>query len=292
MSASPSELKPSKAKLHKTELQVSAHDQVASLVVALLIVVGFFTTTMFLLWLTTRVHSGKIQGPVEYLEDLGEQGEDSLGEADDLEPPGVEELPDVEQPQLSDTLQAVTDVVSNQVAVLDALQGSSALMGKGSGLGDRRKRGTGSGGIRPERKINYITTSIEAYADQLDYFQIELGVLRRGSDTLDYASQFSAERPTNRTATKEEESRSFFLWTGANPLVDLDRKLLEKAGLQLGNGVIIQFWPKDSWQLLLHAEKDYAEAAGFARSSVRRTIYSVNAVKSGYEIVVTDQAYR
>jgi len=280
------------AKSHKTELQVSAHDQVASMVVALLIVVGFFTTILFLLWLTTRVNSRQLTPPVEYLEGLGESGENALGMAEDLEPPGVDELPDVEQPQLSDTLQAVTEVVSTQVAALDALQGDSVLMGKGNGLGDRRQqRAGGSGGKRPERKINYITNSKEAYAKQLDFFRIELGVMRHDSDLLDYAANFSQPQPTIRIGTKDVEKRSFFLWTGSDPLAELDEGLLQDAGIQIADGVILQFWPEDSWQLLLHAEKNYAEAASYEWPSVRRTIFGVKTVKHGFEIFVMEQAY-
>ena len=282
-----------KPKRRQSELQVSAYDQVASSVVALLIVVGFFTTTLFLIWLTTRVYSRQMTRPVEYLEDLGESGENALGMAEDLEPPGVDELPDVEQPQLSETLQAVTNVVSTQAAVLDTLHGDSSLVGKGSGLGDHRTKGPGGiGGKRPERKINYITTSEEAYARQLDFFKIELGVFRHESDMLDYAAKFSQAQPTTRHGPKGEEKRDYFVWTGNDPLAELDQQLLEKAGIRIGQGVILQFWPEDSWQLLLHTEANFAEAADQERTSIRRTDFGVKTTKQGFELFVMDQAYR
>ena len=283
-----------KPKSHKSDLQVSAYDQVASMVVALLILVGFFTVTLFLLWLTTRVYSQKLNRPVEYLEDLGESGENALGMAEEFEPPGVQELPDVEQPQLSDTLQAVTDVVSTQAATLDILQGNSSLMGKGSGLGDHRKIGPGGiGGKRPDRKINYITSSEKAYSRQLDFFKIELGVMRHDSESLEYAANFSQAQPTTRSGPKRDEKRNFFLWTDNDPLAELDWQLLEKANIRIGQGVILQFWPEDSWQLLLHAEADHAKVADLDRTSVRRTDFGVKTTKKkGYELFVMDQTYR
>ena len=95
-------------------LKVSAHDLVSSWLVALLIVIGFAVTILFLLWLTTRVYVQQRPVPVDVLDDPG--GSDNFGVGEDLEPPGVEELPDVEEPQIAETIQAVTDAVSSVAA--------------------------------------------------------------------------------------------------------------------------------------------------------------------------------
>jgi hypothetical protein len=278
---------------NNTELQVSTHDRVASLILALLVVVGFFTTVLFLVWLTTRVYAHQISAPVEYLEDLGESGYNALGSAEELEPPGVEELPDVDQPQLTDTLQAVTDVISTQSATLEAMEGTSSLMGKGRGLGDHRGRGTGgAGGRRPDRKINFITTTLEAYATQLDFFKIELGVLRPGTDSIDYARNLSQSTPTTRVGKANEEERNYFLWTSEQTLAELDEQLLAKAGINVGRGLILQFWPEEAWQHLLHVEADKAKLAKQERTSIRRTDFGVRSNRGGFELFVTDQRYR
>lgn len=276
--------------LENSELKVSAYDQFTSLLVALLIVVGFFVTILVLLWLTTRVYLRPQTVPVT-LEDFGEGGEDAMGVAEELEPPGVDELPDVTEPQVAETIEAITEAISTQEAALVAMDGNSNVMGKGSGLGDHRSAGPGGGGKRPERRINYITTSLEEYANQLDFFEIELGVMRAGNDRIEYASNLS-KSPVTRTGPVETEKRSFFLWRGNDPLAAFDRQLLEKAGIQVAGGVVIQFWSAPSWQLILHAEKDHAEASNFQRTSVRRSEFGVKPVGGRYEIFVMHQDYR
>ena len=190
-----------------TALKVSVHDLVSSWLVALLIVIGFAVLILFLLWLTTRVYVRQKPVPVEVLDDPG--GSENFGLADELEPPGVEELPDVNEPQLADTIEAITDAASTVAASEIASAGTHAEMGKGSGLGDRRAAGSGgSGRGGPERRINYITNTKGGYADQLDFFKVELGVIRPGDSTIHYAFNFGKAKPDVRSAPVADEKRS------------------------------------------------------------------------------------
>ena len=66
----------------KSELQVSAYDRYASMLIALLIVVGFAVVILFLLWLTTRVYA-KQELPKVLLDNFGDGA--PLGNAEDLE---------------------------------------------------------------------------------------------------------------------------------------------------------------------------------------------------------------
>ena len=273
-----------------TALKVSVHDLVSSWLVALLIVIGFAVLILFLLWLTTQVYVRQKPVPVEVLDDPG--GSENFGLADELEPPGVEELPDVNEPQLADTIEAITDAASTVAASEIASAGTHAEMGKGSGLGDRRAAGSGgSGRGGPERRINYITNTKGGYADQLDFFKVELGVIRPGDSTIHYAFNFGKAKPDVRSAPVADEKRSYFLWGDDEPMAEMDRSFLRDAGISIEGNIILQFWPPDSWQQLKVADALYAEANKRNLRTIRRTEFGVKPVGRGFEPVVLHQQY-
>ena len=55
MSSRPSSSQAEPGHLHGDLLKVSAYDRVASLLVALLVMVGLLVSVLFIIWLTTRV---------------------------------------------------------------------------------------------------------------------------------------------------------------------------------------------------------------------------------------------
>ena len=124
-------------------LSVSAFDRVASLLVALLVMVGVFVLMLFILWLTSRVWVRQEDIPVEFIEPLPAGG--TMGEGRDLEEPGEEEVEDLMEPQLEETLDAVTEAISTQRATLESLEGEARSSAKGSGGGGS----PGAGGGRP-----------------------------------------------------------------------------------------------------------------------------------------------
>ena len=94
----------------KTELKVSAYDQVSSMLLAMIMMVGFFVTLMFLVWLTTVLIFGRAPIEVEYIEEIAGRGEHAEGYERDLEEPGEEELDELIEPQLEAALVDEEDV--------------------------------------------------------------------------------------------------------------------------------------------------------------------------------------
>ena len=269
----------------KSELQVSAYDRYASMLIALLIVVGFAVVILFLLWLTTRVYA-KQELPKVLLDNFGDGA--PLGNAEDLEPPGVEELPDVQEPQVADTLDAITELISSQARTYTTIR-PDQQSGHGSGLGSKHGTGMDRGRRPPVRKINYSTKSLKSYATQLDYFKVELGVIQRGKLEIQYAFNLAQKEPDSRQGRSNNEKRPYFLWTGDEPMVELDKQLLRNTGIEPGNGIMLQFWPEPSWRQLLTAESLHAKANNRNLKSVRRTDFGVKPNRRGYEIVVLYQ---
>ena len=100
------------------ETAVSRYDILNGALVASIALVGFLTTMLFLIWLTTILEfKSESTGMVAYEEPFGDEKPE--GYEDDILEPGVEEFPEVEEPVLKDALEAVTDAVSSVRANLE-----------------------------------------------------------------------------------------------------------------------------------------------------------------------------
>lgn len=276
------------------ELEVSAYDNVSSLLVALLILVGFFVTIMFIIWLTTRVWFVDQPRPV-LVEELGGRGEIAEGIANELEEPGAEEIDELVDPQLKETMEAVTDVASTIAATLEAMQGNSAISGHGSGPGSSRAAGPGGDGTgknpRWERwKIRYPPLSEPAYRAMLDGFGIEIGCVGGGQSKIDIISNFSGGKPSHRQV--EEEDRLYFRQLGESENRSVDESLLQAAGVPTANRVIIHLYPPEVENDIAWAEKDRMDANSKTLNDIKSTVIGLQSAGAQYEFFVVDQTYR
>ncbi|MCO6455650.1 MAG: hypothetical protein J5I93_10185 [Pirellulaceae bacterium] len=279
----------------KLDLKVTSYDKVASLLISLIVMVGAFVGMLFAVWLTTVLVFAKASPPVELIEEPAGRGDHAKGYARDLEEPGLEELEELETPQLEATLEAVTDAVTSMAASLDSLHTDATVSGKGSGLGDSRKSGPGGEGEdiipRWERwQIRYASDSISKYAEQLDFFGIELGAAGGGVNQVDYARNFSRS-PVKRSGSSEAEKRLYMTWTSGE-LVEMDRQLLTRAGVPVQRRVTMQFIPKDTENRLALLELQHAEPQGKTVKNIRKTIFGVQGSSGRYEFFVMSQYYR
>lgn len=277
-------------------MKVSAYDRVSSLLVALLIVVGLFVGLMLLVWLT-QVISFRPHIPVVESLDLKGRGAAAEGIARDLEEPGLEEIPEME-PQLSETIEAVTDAISSQAAALQAFEGNAEQSGSGAGLGDSRGVGPGGEGdldAVPEwerLEARFTSSNLNDYVRQLDYFGIELGALDRSSPRVDYARNLSKAKPDSRSGTRDDENRAGRLYFihEKSALMEWDRLLLERAGVKTKDRILAQFYPPELRQELLRLES--ARMGGRSLAEVQKTVFAVRPKGAGLEFYVVEQTYR
>lgn len=276
-------------------LRVSIYDRVASLLVALLVIVGLLVFTLFLLWWAKRAMAANRPVEIKAVEEFGGRNEPIAGVGSELEEPGVEELAEVEQPQLADTLAAVTTAVTLQPATIDQLLGDADSVGQGHGLGDRSALGDGGDGSnsvipRWDRwEIRFSASQIEGYAKQLDFFGIELAAMGGGRNEVQYASRLSLDTPLKRTGQSENEQRLRFGWK-AGRLQDFDRQLLAKVGIDVANRVVVQFASAALEQELARQENE--RLAGRDLAEVRKTVFGVESVGAGYRLFVLRQDFR
>jgi hypothetical protein len=282
----------------KIRMAVSAYDRAASWVIALNILLGIAVGLALLVWLSHVItFRTDEQAKIEYIEAIAGRGDHAAGFERDAEPPGMEELADEIEPQVEQLLEAVTATVSTQATALDAIETPMSSNSPGTGLGDSRPPGPlGEGDNiipRGERwEIRYNANSVAAYAQQLDFFHIELGAVGGGQKQVDYAVNLRKAAPDKRQGPSDAEKRLYMLWTAGN-LRRFDQQLLRAAGVSTGGRIVVQFYPKAVEEQLFQLEMAHATANG--RSSpkqIKQTVFGVRRQGSGFEYFVVSQLYR
>ncbi len=286
----PAGITPLRARVEDYGLTVTPYERVASLVVALLILVGLFVAVLFLLWLTSRIFAST--EPVSItLEQIGEGG--GLGGDTELDTNTEEMVHEVEfeEPEFQDTIATIADAVATKAALLeDPTFRDQVGMMKGGPGGDGRSKGFGPG--RPGKPRHWEVVFLEGnttdtYARQLDYFNIELGVLLPGN-RVEYAKNLSKPAPDRRSGPADKEERYYLTWQKGG-LREADVELLAKAGIAPENRPIIKFIPRELEIQLMQLEK---QRAGKNEKRVRATYFAIRTKGSGYEFYVRDQTYK
>jgi hypothetical protein len=283
----------------EARLKVSAYDKVASMLIALLIVVGFLVLLLLGIWLTGRLLLAKTPIPVDWRRN-GSDIDHVPGFAHDMEEPGVEEIEELKDPQIESTLNDVEHLVRSQTSVLAAIE-SAAFSSRGNGGGNGK-------GIGPTRKtviddviphyerweIRFSTSGIETYARQLDFFKIELGAAGGGSANVDYAFNLVKSKPDRRLGEPEDEDRLYMSWRkDGGPIAAFDRQLMSRAGIDTQRRLVLQFYPKEIEELLWSLEAQEARKAGHTDpKEFLKTIFGVRSAGNGYEFYVVDQYFR
>jgi hypothetical protein len=153
----------------------------------------------------------------------------------------------------------------------------------GPGLGF----GPGDGGVPAEQRWSIVYNpgqTLEEYARQLDALGVEFAVVT-DSKQLVYVSHFSDPSPTKRYGSGQGDARLYFLWQGRGRKAT-DIALLQKAGVDVGDRVMLQFYPKPVEQQLAQLEVRYR---GRQPAEIRFTRFGVVATGNGYGFQVIAQ---
>ena len=277
-------------------LRVSAYDRVASMLLALLLLIGTMVLALLLLWLTSQIFAGQAVVPV-ILEEIG-SGDGPLGGSMELDAPTMEEIgqeTDLTDPELSDRLAAIADAVASKTALLEDPLLSEEMNpkrgggSKGDGRGGRIGSGTGSGTGRSRHwEVQFIKgNTLESYARQLDFFRIELGVLMPDNKVI-YAKDFTKTKPDRYTSPADKEQRYYLTWRRGG-LQAADSELLARAGISAKGKLILKFLPPDVETDMVQRERAYA---GRGADKVRKTLFGIRQDGGGYSFYVMQQEKR
>jgi len=278
--------------ISKYRLRVNAYDRVSSWLVSLLIISMLTVAGLLIVYFTRQFIVASKAIPVTPVEAARQPADVMMGLKQDPEPPGIEEAPDLLEPQLQDTLSAVADAVASRTALLsDESIDASASTAHGSGLGDVRQAGLDSQGEsrrEPSREIRFEPENLRQYAEFLDYFRIELGVLGRDNQ-IHYAYNLAKQVPDVRVGEPGGEDR-LYMNSALGRFAALDRRLAKNAGITDRGQIILQFYPPETQAILYDLER--REAAGRRPEEIRRTIFRVAPKGDEFEFSVDQQYYR
>ena len=284
----------------KRSLRTQKVDYVASLLMAAFVVIGLLVFLLFVLWLT-QTFTWKAGDIVIEEERIAGRGDHAAGFERDIEPPGAEEVEELSEPTLAETLEAVTEAASTVAASVDSIDSSSTSSTQGSGRGDSRPPGPlGEGDDivpRFERwELKFQAKGLRPYATQLDYYNIELACIGGGISTVDYATNLAGS-PQKRSGTSAEENklgRLYFMWRTDGPLKQFDSQLLSQAGVRTQGRQLLKFIPKELEDRLAQSEMKFAISKGHSTvKEIAKTIFESQTLPSGaFEFVVIEQYYR
>jgi hypothetical protein len=128
--------------------------------------------------------------------------------------------------------------------------------------------------------------SVKEYAQQLDYFKIEIGAVAKNG-TTEYISQVSARKPDKRLGDSTRDSRWRIGWKKGT-LDTADRALLSKAGVNAKDKQLLHFFPVEIQARLSQMERAYAKRDP---QEIKRTRFEIRpkAKENGYEFFITEQ---
>jgi hypothetical protein len=275
------------------ELTVNAYDRTATMIISLLVMVGMTVLGLLIVYFAKKTFPTKEPIPVVPREASSPNANQGIAEEPD--PPGMEEAPELDEPQLLDTLDAISEAASaKEVLLSDQVINAGAEASKGQGLGDKRSFGPGGDGVvervpRWERwKIRFEPESEQEFAQWLDFYKIEIGVLGR-DNLVHYAGNLSTGSPKVYEGEPKKEVRGYT--TAADgPMPRLTMELARNADIARHGSIVLLFYPFEGVEdLLWTIEEEYS--GGRDVNTIRQTVFTVLRDGGGYKFEVIDQKY-
>ena len=270
----------------EASLKPSLYERVSSFLFSLLVFTGIVVGFLGALWLTNRIWGGAPPvRPVTLVELPGGSLEGDTNVEEDIIDPAVQpELLEVET--IDQVVEDVVDVLSNQPVVADPETFQDPLATAEGPIGRRKfGHGPGTGGLPREERwlITYPPgQSLKEYAQLLDSFGIELGVIANGR--LYVLSNLSARKPQVRVVSPEEEKRLYLTWR-AGDRQKADLQLAKRAGIE-NPLAVIQLIPAPLEQKLAELERAYK---GLPPDRIISTQFKLRNRGQGWEFYVARQ---
>jgi hypothetical protein len=275
----------------ESSMRTNKVEQVSSLLISIAVMLALAVGALFLLFLLSMNWTRPQEMTLE-VERIAGRGENAAGTERDFDPPSVDEVEQLTEPALEQTMQMVNDAIA-AIASMDTIMASDAITGDRNGKGDSRPPGPEGEGVdgvhRGERwELKFTARDRKAYAGQL-------AAIGGGITSIDYATNL-AKSPKGRSGTRDQEKRLFFTYVTNNALMQYDKALLQAANVNIKERTVLKFIPKETEDQLAMAEKVYyidKRSKDFRISDIAKTIFECKASKSGkFEWVVIDQRYR
>lgn len=265
------------------------YDRTMSFMLALSALLGIAVIIMLGLWLSATVFQSRQAVPVK-MQPFGGGG---TSELDAIDPfvmgPGTES--DVQEQTLLQSFESITDLIQSKSALFSDASPIDDNLSESGRKGDGRSKGSSFGPSGPPRRWEIIFpdgNTLDEYAAQLDFFQIELGILLPNGE-IEYVSQLAARTPWKRKGRTKDEDR-FYLTLKKGDLEAAERELMKKADVDAANKLVIKFLAPEWENRLAALEK---ESAKERFEHIRGTCFAVRRQNngSGFEFYVLEQQF-
>ena len=283
-------------------MRVTRYDKISSGMMSVVIALIMVVIGIVAWWYNTRPAPESILVPLESIDDPGGFEDGAIDETLHVESP-EEEIPNaspveeaIDDQQIEEALDSVVELsdraTQQMQEVLSTDVETGGTPGSHQGTGSRPLgSGDGTGGLPREQRwfISFSEAqSIDIYAQQLDYFGIELGAVFPAKEELVYLSNLTRNPPSKRVVDNTDaEARLYMSWQGGQRKAT-DQKLFERAGVNTQGGFILHFYPQKTEQLLARLERSYANRSV---KEIRRTYFTVVRQGNGFSFAVTRQLY-
>lgn len=286
-------------------IKLTKYDVAVSTLITTATCAGLALMVMFFMWL-----SNLLPAPVSKKVVMLPAGDGGYEDGDPDATPNVESPEDATvDPSLANEETDVTELEEVTEQVLEVAENAAALVapneftdsrntgmpGSAEGTGGRPlgSGGPGRGGAKREQRwfVEFADSgNLASYAEQLDFFGIELGALFAADSRLVYLSNMQQAQPTMReirAAEGEAERRLFMNWAeGSEERRAADVELFRKATIDASQAAIMHFYPAATEENLATIEQEFD---GRTASEIRRTYFRVRRTGSGFEFYVQNQ---
>jgi len=285
--------------IDESSMRTNKVDQTSSLLLSLVVLIGLAVFMLGMLFFLRSISSSN--KPLILLPEPAGRGQNAEGFERDFDPPAADEVEQLTEPAVEQTLQMVTDAISTISASLESIESSMNTNNQGNGKGDDRQAGPEGEGERfvpiSERwELKFTARDRRSYAQQLESFKITVGAIGGGITTVDYVNAV-ASAPTKKSGTsKEFKNKLYFMSTTLNVLEQYEKQILTNSGVPIVGRQILKFVPKETEDLLARAEAEYfveKQKRTFRVHDIAKTVFECRQKKKGggFEFVVIDQRY-
>ncbi len=270
------------------DIRPDDYDRTSAFLTSLVILTATIVATGVMIWLMYQASPARKFDAVamDQAMDFGET--DQLkGVSDSFEIPGDQDFPEKETPQLERALELATQLPSRVEATLNRLHGEDSFT-TGGFLGGR--------GGDPQPKPNnpwkrwvfeYKSKDILEYKNQLDYFDIEIGVVSKTTERIDLISNVVKTAKVDQTVRRDEK-RVYFTHSSAT-FLRWDQKIAGEVGIgDLENRFMVQFLNKELTEKLTAMELKYAKEKGINLDNVSRTKFGFRAKDDEFEVYIIE----
>jgi len=284
--------------LASQRMRADGVDRVSSMLLAVLVMVGCAVAILFVLWVTQTQLIPKADTSYPAMKLVSSSA--SASSAWEFQVPSKDETIALDESSLQQLVEQVGLVELDAVTPnSETIVGSNDAFGTGAtgtrSVGDDDRLAAGQDIVPNYLRWHLIFKSPNraAYAKQLDWLGIELGVFGGGVDGIDYVAQMSGKIVSRHEDQSETEQRIFFSWLHTSPMAYHERDFCMKAGVPVDHRQIVKFVPVDLEKQLAQLELEYALSHGVTGlERLEKTVFEIQEAGDGFRFVVVDQRYR